>query len=79
MMESVSQMDSKTTACCRFMQPIGKKTCISHGWQQEPIGKELALDSFVNSIYATPAVYLFHQLFYFFILFPASTQKVSSH
>ena len=34
-------------------------------WQQEPIGKKLALEFFVKIIYATPLVYLFLQLFYF--------------
>ena len=36
------------------------------GWQQEPIRKKLALEFFIEIIYATPLVYLFLQLFYFY-------------
>ena len=36
------------------------------GWQQEPTGKKLVLEFFVKIIYATPLVYLFLQLFYFY-------------
>ena len=36
-------------------------------WQQEPIGKKLALEIFVKIAYATPLVSLFYQLFYSFI------------
>ena len=64
MIESVSQIDSKITACCRFMQPIEKRLVTAMVWQQEPIGKNLALEFFVKIIYATPAVSLFLQLFY---------------
>ena len=45
------------------MQPIEKKACISHGWQQEPIGKVSRQKFFVESICATATVILFHQLF----------------
>ena len=41
------------------MQPIGKKLVTAMDWQQEPIGKKLVLEFFVNIIYATPLVYLF--------------------
>ena len=34
--------------------------------QQEPIGKKLVLEFFIKIIYATPLVYLFLQLFYFY-------------
>ena len=41
------------------MQPIGKKLVTAMVWQQEPIGKKLALGFFVKVIYATPLVCLF--------------------
>ena len=47
------------------MQPIGKKLVTAMNWQQEPIGKKLALDFFIKIIYATPTVYVFLQLFLF--------------
>ena len=46
----------KITACCRFMQPIGKKLVTAMDWQQEPIEKKLVLEFFVKIIYATPLV-----------------------
>ncbi len=67
MFKSVSQIDSKITACCRFMQPIGKKLVTAMDWQQEPIGKKLALEFFVKIIYVTPLVYLFLQLLLFLL------------
>ena len=48
------------------MPPIGKKLVTAMDWQQEPIGKKLVLEFFVKIIYATPLVYLFLQLFYFY-------------
>ena len=45
------------------MQPIGKKLVTAMNWQQEPIGKKLALELFIKNIYATPLVYLCLQLF----------------
>ena len=48
------------------MQPIRKKLVSAMDWQQEPIGKELALEIFVKIIYATPTVSLFLQLIYSF-------------
>ena len=36
---SLSQVGSKITACCRFMQPITIKLVAAIVWQQEPIGK----------------------------------------
>ena len=45
-----------------------KKACISMDWQQEPLGKKLVIEFFVKGIYATPLVYLFLQLFYFYHL-----------
>ena len=47
------------------------------GWQLEPIGKKLALEFFVEFIYATPLVSLFLQLFYSFIITNSPPQKVS--
>ena len=47
------------------MRPIEKKACNSHGWQQEPMGKKLALEFFVKITCATPTVSLFPQLLYF--------------
>ena len=44
--------------------------------QQEPIGKKLVLEFFVKIIYATPLVYLFLQLFYFYHQ-SAAPQQVS--
>ena len=64
MIKSVSQIDSTITACCRFMQPIRKKLIAAMDWQQEAIGKKLALDFFVNFFNATSTVSLFLQLFY---------------
>ena len=46
------------------MQPIGKKLVAAMDWQQEPIGKKLALEFLKKIIYATPLVYVFS----FFIL-----------
>ena len=48
------------------MQPIENKLVTAMDWQQEPIGKKLALEFFIKIIYATPLVYLFLQLFYFY-------------
>ena len=45
-----------------------KKACISHGWQQERMGRKLGLDFLVNFVYATPTVYLLHQFFYSFCI-----------
>ena len=60
------------------MQPIGKRLVTAMVWQQEPIGKKLALEFFfVKIIYATPLVYLFLQLFYFFIIQHGPSEKVS--
>ena len=64
MIESVSQIDSKITACCRFMQPIEKRLVTAIVWQQKPIEKKLALEFFVKIIYETPTVSLFLQFFY---------------
>ena len=77
MIKSVSQIDSKITACCRFMQPIGKKLVTAMDWQQEPIGIKLALEFFVKIIYATSLDYLLLQLLYFYILQQQSLNKVS--
>ena len=45
-----------------------KLACTNHGWQLEPIEKNLPLEFFfVKNIYATPMVHLFHQLSYFYI------------
>ena len=46
------------------MQPIEKKLVTAMDWQQEPIGKKLALEFFVKIIYATSTVNLFLQPFY---------------
>ena len=46
------------------MQPIRKRLVTAMVWQQEPIGKKLALEIFVKIIHATPTVSLFLQLFY---------------
>ena len=46
------------------MQPIREKLVAAMGWQQEPIGKKLALEFFVIFIFATPTVSLFLQFFY---------------
>ena len=54
-----------------------KKACISHGWQQEPIRKKLALDFFVKFICATPTVSFFHQLLYSFYIRHGPSETVS--
>ena len=59
------------------MQPIGKKLVTAMDWQQEPIGKKLALEFFVNIIYATPLVYLFLQPFYFYIFHSSPSTRLA--
>ena len=56
------------------MQPIGEKLVTAMGWQQEPIGKKLALEFFIKIIYSTPLVPSF-QLFYSFIPSAAVPQQ----
>ena len=56
------------------MQPIGKKLVTAMGWQQEPIGKKLALEFFIKIIYAILLVPSF-QLFYSFIPSAAVPQQ----
>ena len=56
------------------MQPIGKKLVTAMDWQQEPIGKKLALEFFIKIIFATPLVLSF-QLFYSFISSAAVPQQ----
>ena len=41
------------------MRPMGKKLVTAMDWQEEPIGKKLALEFFIKNIYATPLVYVF--------------------
>ena len=57
------------------MQPIGKKLVTAMNWQQEPIGKKLALEFFIKNIYATPLVYI--SSFFIHFLCPTTTSAVS--
>ena len=75
MFKSVSQSGSKITSCCHDMQPIGKELVTAMNWQQEPIGKKLALEFFIKNIYATPLVFI--SSFFIHFLCPTTTSAVS--
>ena len=77
MIESVSLIDSKITACCRFMQPIRKKLVAALGWQQEPIGKKLALEFFCKNCLCNFNGLFLPSAFLFFIHSATLPQKVS--
>ena len=77
MIESVSQIDSKITACCRFMQPIRKKVVAAMGWQQEPIGKKLALEFFCKNCLCNFNGLFLPSAFLFFIHSATPPQKIS--
>ena len=50
------------------MQPIEKKACNSHGWQQEPIGKKLALEFFCKTYLWNSNGFFISSVFLFFII-----------
>ena len=77
MIESASQIDSKITACCRFMQPIRKKLVVAMDWKQEPIGKKLALEFFCENYLCNSNGLFVSSAFLFFLYSAPLPQKVS--
>ena len=68
MIESVSQIDSKITACCLFMEPL--ENWLVPSMLVAGANKERAFVTvYVKMICASPTVFLFHQLFYSAFLF----------
>ena len=68
MIESLSQIDSKITACCHVMQPIRKKLIAAMERQQEPIGKKLELEFFINKYLCNFIGFFIPPAFLLFIL-----------